>query len=164
MSSYNHVSLMGHLTRNVKLTEFDNGGCVANFSIALNEVWNDRDGERQEDVTFIDITAWNRQAEIAHEYLKKGSPILVHGSIKMDEWENDEGEKRQKLFIRAQRLIFVGKRDDNDNDDNDSQDSDNSRTSSKSSGRSSESNKSNRNRNSAKTSKPSSTTDDGIPF
>ena len=170
MSSYNHVSIMGHLTRDPKLTEFE-GGCVANFGIAMNEVYYDKDGEKQEKVIFVDVEAWNRQAEIAEEFLQKGSPILVHGGLKFDTWENDDNEKRSKLSVRAQRLVFVGSRNDDENENENENDSEQSRSSSskgnrKKSGRSNRqsSSESNRQSSSGKSKPAQSDDDDEIPF
>jgi single-strand DNA-binding protein len=76
---------------------------------------NDRrkvDGEFVEEVTFVDVTLWGRTAEIAAEYLSKGSPILVEGRLKLDQWENDSGEKRQKLKVVGERMQMLGTKQD----------------------------------------------------
>ena len=166
MSSYNHVSIMGHLTRDPKLTEFE-GGCVANYGLAINEVYYDKDGEKQEKVIFVDVEVWNRQAEIAEEFLQKGSPILVHGGLKFDTWENDDNEKRSKLSVRGQRQIFVGSANNEDGDEDSDKES---RSSSKSSRRSSSgSTKGNRKSSGGSTRKAQEKpdvgdNDDDIPF
>jgi single-strand DNA-binding protein len=81
----------------------------------MNETYTDRQtGEKKEDVCFVDIEAWGRQAEIANEYLQKGSSVFIDGSLKFDSWEADDGTKRSRLRIRAFRFQFIGGRQDGD--------------------------------------------------
>ena len=108
----NRVFLTGHLTRSpeLKLTP-DGTAKVANFGMAVNERWNDREsGEPKETVCFVEIEAWNRQAELVFEYFKKGSAIMVEGSLKFDSWQADDGSNRNRLRVRLQRFEFMTQR------------------------------------------------------
>ena len=115
MASYNKVILMGNLTRDPELRYLPSGAAVANFGIAVNRVYNDRQsGERKEDVCFVDITAWSRQAEVCNEYLRKGSPVFLEGRLNFNSWETDDGQRRSKLDVVAERIQLVGGRQDGD--------------------------------------------------
>ena len=115
MASYNRVILMGNLTRDPELKYLPSGSSVANFGLAMNERYTDREtGEQKETPCFVDIEAWGRQAEIANEYLQKGSPVFIEGSLKFDSWEADDGTKRSRLRVRVFRLQFIGGRRDGD--------------------------------------------------
>ena len=115
MASYNKVILMGNLTRDPEVKFLTNGTAVANFGLAVNESYTDRQtGEQKESVCFVDVEAWGRQAEVVGEYFTKGRPILVEGSLKYDSWEADDGTKRNRLKVRLQRFQFVGGRRDED--------------------------------------------------
>ena len=115
MASYNRVILMGNLTRDPELKYLPNGSSVANFGIAMSERWTDREtGEQKEAPCFVDIEAWGRQAEIANEYLQKGSPVFIDGSLKFDSWEADDGTKRSRLRVRVFRIQLIGGRRDGD--------------------------------------------------
>ena len=106
----NKCFLTGNLTRDPELRHIPaSGNVVANFGMAINERWNDaRTGEQRESVCFVEIEAWSRQAEIVGEYLKKGSPILVEGSLKFENWVAEDGTNRNRLKVRLQRFEFVG--------------------------------------------------------
>ena len=115
MASYNKVILMGNLTRDPELRYLPSGAAVANFGIAMNETYTDRQtGEKREEVCFVDVEAWGRQAEIANEYLQKGRPVFVDGSLRFDSWEADDGTKRSRLKVRAFRFQFIGGPQDGD--------------------------------------------------
>jgi len=115
MASYNRVILMGNLTRDPELKFLPSGTSVANFGIAMNERYTDRQtGEQKESVCFVDIEAWSRQAEIANEYLTKGSPVFIDGALKFDSWETEDGSKRSRLSVRAFRIQLIGGRRDGD--------------------------------------------------
>lgn len=107
MPSFNKVIFMGHLTRDPEMTYLPSGTPVTKFSIAMNERYNNSDGEQQEIVCFIDVEAWDKQAEVINEYLSKGDPIHFEGALRLDTWEDDTG-KRTKHKIRLQRFTFVG--------------------------------------------------------
>ena len=106
----NRVFLSGNLTRDPETRHIPaSGSVVCNFGLAVNEKWNDaRTGEQRESVCFVEIEAWGRQAEIVGEYLKKGSPIMVEGSLKFENWVAEDGTNRNRLKVRLQRFEFTG--------------------------------------------------------
>ncbi|NIL97482.1 MAG: single-stranded DNA-binding protein [Planctomycetales bacterium] len=112
MASFNRVILMGNLTRDPELRYIPNGTAVTDFGLAVNDRRkNNQTGEWIEDTQFIDITMWARQAEIAAEYLSKGSPVFIEGRLKFDSWEKD-GQKHSKLRVVGERMQFIGGRGD----------------------------------------------------
>ena len=117
MASYNKVILMGNLTRDPELKYLPSGTAVAKFGMAVNESYTDKEsGEKKDDVCFIDMTAWGRQAEIVNEYLQKGSPVFIEGKLNFNSWQTDDGQNRSKLEVTALRIQFIGGRqDDSDN-------------------------------------------------
>ncbi|MYB65807.1 single-stranded DNA-binding protein [Candidatus Poribacteria bacterium] len=115
MASYNRVILMGNLTRDPEMKYLPSGTAVTNFGLAMSEKYTDREsGDLKETVCFVDVEAWGRQGEIVNEYLSKGSPVFIEGSLKFDSWETPEGEKRNKLKVRVFRLQLIGGRRDGD--------------------------------------------------
>lgn len=106
MASYNRVILMGNVTRDVELRYTNSGTAVTDISLAVNDRVKKGD-QWVEETTFVDITLWGRQAEVASEYVSKGSPILVEGELKMDSWEQD-GQKRSKHFVRVDKFKLLG--------------------------------------------------------
>jgi single-strand DNA-binding protein len=109
VASYNKVLLMGNLTRDPELRYTPSGAAVCEFAIAINNNYTTKQGEKREEVTFVDITAWARQAEICAEYLKKGRPVFVEGRLKQDRWEDQKtGQKRSKMSVTAERVQFLG--------------------------------------------------------
>ena len=102
----NVVNLIGRVTKNPE-TRSVGDSLVANFTLALNEYWKDKNGEKQESVSFIDCEAWGKAAGVASEYIQKGSLILVEGKLKMDSWEKD-GKKFSRLKVRANRIGLMG--------------------------------------------------------
>ncbi|MDH3716733.1 MAG: single-stranded DNA-binding protein [Planctomycetota bacterium] len=110
MASFNRVILMGNLTRDPELRYIPNGTAVTEFGLAVNDRRkNNQTGEWIEDTQFIEITMWARQAEIAAEYLSKGSPVFIEGRLKFDSWEK-EGQKHSKLRVVGERMQFIGGR------------------------------------------------------
>ncbi len=107
-ASLNKTFLMGNLTRDVELRYIPSGAAVANFGLAINRTYTNSDGEKTEEVCFVDIVAWNKLAEVASEYLSKGQPIFVEGRLQMDSWEQEDGKKRSKLKVVAQNIQFLG--------------------------------------------------------
>ena len=108
MASYNRVLLMGNLTRNPEIRYTPSGTAVADLGLAVNENFKNKAGETVEQTCFVDVVVWGRQAETASEYLHKGSPVFVEGRLQLDQWESQEGEKRSKLRVRADRVQFLG--------------------------------------------------------
>ena len=109
MASFNRVILLGNLTRDVELRYVPSGMAVTDVGLAVNDRRKNQAGEWIEEVTFVDITLWGRTAEVASEYLSKGSPIMIEGRLKLDTWETD-GQKRSKLKVVGERMQMVGGR------------------------------------------------------
>ena len=110
MNGFNRVVMMGRLTRDPKVRELPSGTSVADLSLATSENYKKKNGEQAERVCFVDIVVWGRQAETCGEYLKKGSQVLIEGSLQLDRWEGANGEKRSKHRIRASRVQFLNSR------------------------------------------------------
>lgn len=108
MSSYNRVILMGNLTRDPELRYISSGTAVSEIGLAVNDRVK-RNDQWVDEATFVDVTLWGRTAEVANEYLSKGSSILVEGRLKLDTWEKD-GQKRSKLRVVAEKMQMVGGR------------------------------------------------------
>ncbi len=112
MADLNKVMLIGNLTRDPEVRYTPKGTAVGDLAIALNNTYKSPDGQTREEVCYVDIVAWDRQAEVCKEYLKKGAPIFVEGRLQLDQWETKEGEKRSRLRVRAERIQFLsGRRD-----------------------------------------------------
>ncbi len=108
MASYNRVVLVGNLTRDVELRFTPQGTAVTDISLAVNERVK-RNDQWVEEANFFDITLWGRTAEVAGEYLSKGSSILIEGRLKLDRWEQ-EGQKRSKIKIVGEKMQMLGSR------------------------------------------------------
>jgi single-strand DNA-binding protein len=106
MSSFNRVILMGNLTREVELRKTASNTAVCDIGIAVNDRVK-RGNEWVDEATFVDVTLWGRTAEIAAEYLSKGSQVLIEGRLKLDQWEQD-GQKRSKLKVVGDKLQLLG--------------------------------------------------------
>lgn len=109
MASVNRVILIGNLGRDPEVRYTQNGTAVANFTLATNEVWTDKGGERQERTEWHRIVVWGKQAEIAREHLSKGKQVYVEGSIQTRQWDDREGNKRQTTEIKAMRVVMLGR-------------------------------------------------------
>jgi single-strand DNA-binding protein len=107
----NRVCLAGHLTRDPILRKTGGGTPVADLGLAINENYTDKDGKVVQQVCFPDLVAWGKTATAAAEHLRKGDPVLVDGSLVSEQWETQQGEKRNKLRVRVSRVCFLnGKR------------------------------------------------------
>jgi single-strand DNA-binding protein len=104
----NTVTLAGHLTRDPELRQAGERS-VVNFGLAINRRWKSQEGEAKEETTFVDIEAWGRTAEIVGQYLAKGSPCYIEGRLKLDSWQDKEGQKRSKLKVVADNVQFLGR-------------------------------------------------------
>jgi single-strand DNA-binding protein len=109
MASYNRVILVGNLTRDPELRYIPSGTAVSDIGLAVNDRVK-RGDQWVDEATFVDITLWGRTAEIANEYLSKGSSVLIEGRLKLDRWEKD-GQKHSKLKVIGERLQMLGSRD-----------------------------------------------------
>ena len=103
MSDLNEVIVSGRLTRDCELRYTPSGTAVTDVIIASNRIWS-KDSDRQEETTFVDVTIWGKQAESLHEYLVKGRHIMVVGRLKLNKWETEEGDKRSKLTMVAEKI------------------------------------------------------------
>ncbi len=110
--SVNKVILVGRLGRDPETRYTGGGQAVANFSIATDETYKDRNGERQKRTEWHKIVVWGKQAEIAQQYLKKGSLLFVEGRIQSREWQDKEGQKRTSFEIVATNFRMLGGRGD----------------------------------------------------
>jgi single-strand DNA-binding protein len=106
MASYNRVILVGNMTRDPELRYIPSGTAVSDIGLAVNDRIK-RGDQWVDEVTFVDVTLWGRTAEIANEYLSKGSPVLIEGRLKLDRWEKD-GQKHSKLKVVGDKLQMLG--------------------------------------------------------
>jgi single-strand DNA-binding protein len=104
--SYNRVILVGNLTRDPELRYLPTGTAVSEIGVAVSDRYK-RNDQWVEETTFVDVTLWERTAEVANEYLSKGSQVLIEGRLKLDTWEKD-GQKRSKLRVIASRMMMLG--------------------------------------------------------
>lgn len=111
MSSFNRVILMGRLVRDPELRATPSGLQICKFGIAVNRKYSTKDGEQREEVTYVDIDAFGRQAETIAKYLTKGDPIHIEGRLKIDQWETKEGDKRSRLGVVLEGFQFIGSRE-----------------------------------------------------
>jgi single-strand DNA-binding protein len=109
MASFNRVILLGNLTRDPELRYIPSGTAVTEIGLAVNDRRKNATGEWIEETTFVDVTLWGRTAEIASEYLTKGTPILVEGRLKLDSWEGQDGQKRSKLRVIGEKMQMLGR-------------------------------------------------------
>ncbi len=103
----NRVLLGGNLTRDPQVRFFANERAVADFGLAINRRFKGSDGQMKDEVTFIDVEAWGRTAELVGQYLTKGRACFVEGRLKLDSWEDKEGQKRSKLKVIADSVQFL---------------------------------------------------------
>jgi len=114
MASFNRVILLGNLTRDPQVRYTPGGTAVSEIGLAVNRTWFDqKTNSRREEVTFVDVTLWGRQAEVAGEYLAKGRQVLIEGRLQLDTWDDKEsGQKRSKLRVVCENMTMVGPRGD----------------------------------------------------
>ncbi len=109
MASFNRVILMGNITRDIDLRYLQSGKAVTEVGLAVNDRRKNQQGDWVDEVTFVDVTLWGRTAEVAGEYLSKGSAVMIEGRLKLDTWESD-GQKRSKLRVVGEKMVMVGGR------------------------------------------------------
>ncbi|QSR89247.1 single-stranded DNA-binding protein [Methylacidiphilum caldifontis] len=109
MADLNKVFLIGNLTRDPECRYTPKGTPVGDLSLAINSSYRSQDGQVKDEVCFVEVVIWGRQAETCKEYLQKGSLIFVEGRLQMEQWETKEGEKRSRMRVRADRIQFLGK-------------------------------------------------------
>jgi single-strand DNA-binding protein len=108
---FNKVILAGNLARDIEIRYLPSGTAVATTAIATNRRYKASDGTQKDETMFIDLTFWGRTAEIAHQYLKKGSQVLVEGRLTLEQWTAQDGSKRSKHAIAVETLQMLGSRD-----------------------------------------------------
>jgi single-strand DNA-binding protein len=108
MASFNKVILAGNLTRDPELRYTPKGTAVAKIGLAVNRTWVGEDGQKKEEVSFIDVEAWGRQGEVIAQYMKKGRPLLIEGRLKLDSWEDkNTKQKVSKLKVVLESFSFI---------------------------------------------------------
>jgi single-strand DNA-binding protein len=110
MASVNKVILIGNLGRDPEVRYMPSGDAVANISIATTETWKDKNGEKQEKTEWHRVAMFGKTAEIAGEYLKKGSQVYIEGRLETRKWTDKEGQERYTTEIRADRMQMLGSR------------------------------------------------------
>jgi single-strand DNA-binding protein len=111
MASFNKVILLGNLTRDPEVRYTPKGSAVCDLGLAVNRNYTLDNGEKREEVTFVDVVLWARLAEIAGEYLKKGRPVFIEGRLQMDSWDDKQsGQKRTKLRVVGETMQLLGSR------------------------------------------------------
>ncbi len=115
---YNKVVLVGHLTRDVEIRYSQSGSAIGNVGIATSRKWKSQTGEQKEEVMFIDLTFFGRTAEIANQYLRKGSKVLVDGRLTFQQWTAQDGTKRSKHVITVESLQMLDSKADAMNPNN----------------------------------------------
>jgi single-strand DNA-binding protein len=111
MASFNRVILVGNITRDIQVRYSQKGTAFTDIGLAVNRSWFDKQSNsRKEEVTFVDVSLFGREAEVAGEYLAKGSQVLIEGRLQLDSWEDKEsGQKRSKLRVVSEGLTMLGK-------------------------------------------------------
>ncbi|NNM84905.1 MAG: single-stranded DNA-binding protein [Phycisphaerales bacterium] len=110
MPNVNKVFLMGNLTRDPQVSYLPSQTAVCEIGLAINRNWTAQDGQKKEEVTFVDCSAFGKTAETIGKYLKKGRPIFIEGRLKYDTWEDKEGKKRSRLRVVIDQFQFVDSR------------------------------------------------------
>src|ERR1700744_4387283 len=111
MASFNKVILLGNLTRDPEVRYTPKGSAVCDLGLAVNRAYTLDNGEKHEEVTFVDVVLWARLAEIAGEYLKKGRPVFIEGRLHLDTWDDKQsGQKRSKLRVIGETMQLLGSR------------------------------------------------------
>lgn len=112
MASVNKVILVGNLGADPDVKYLPSGEAVANLRLATTDTWKDKDGNKQEATEWHRVSYFGRQAEVCGQYLKKGAPIYVEGSIRTRKWQDKEGQDRYSTEIRGDRMQMLGNRGD----------------------------------------------------
>ncbi len=111
MASFNRVILAGNLTRDPELRYTPKGTAISRITLAVNRSFSTETGERKEEVTFIDVDVWGRQAETIAQFMRKGRPLLVEGRLKLDTWEDkNTHQKQSKLKVVLESFTFIDSR------------------------------------------------------
>jgi len=103
----NRASIIGRLTRDPELKSLSTGNAVTSFGVATNRVWNDKSGQKQEQVEFHNVVLWGRLAEVASQYMKKGARIYIEGRLQTRDWTGDDGVKKYRTEIVGSSMIML---------------------------------------------------------
>jgi single-strand DNA-binding protein len=115
MANLNRVLLIGNLTRDPEVRYTPKGTAVADIGLAVNRIYSAEDGEKKEETTFVDVTLWGRQAEVAGQYLKKGRPVFIEGRLQLDTWDDKQtGQKRSRLRVVSENMQLLGSRSESE--------------------------------------------------
>ncbi len=117
--SFNKVILMGNLTRDPETRVTPSGMTICKLGLAVNRTFSTKEGDKREEVTFIDCDAFGKQAEVISKYMSKGRSILIEGRLRMDEWESQGGDKRSKLVVVVENFQFAGGRGEGESGNSD---------------------------------------------
>jgi len=112
---FNKIILVGNLTRDVELKYTPSGTAIANFGIATNRTYKDVSGQQEQEVMFIDVKVFGRSAEIANQYLRKGSKALIEGRLVFEQWVDRNGQKRSKHVVIAEKVQFMDSKSESSN-------------------------------------------------
>lgn len=111
MANVNKVILIGNLTRDPEVKYTPKGSAVSELGLAINRFYSTDNGERREETTFVDVTLWGKQAELAGEYLKKGRSVYIEGRLQLDTWDDKQsGQKRSKLRVVGETMQFLDRK------------------------------------------------------
>ncbi len=108
MANFNKVFLMGNLTKDPELRYTPAGTAVANLRLAVNRKFKNKNQELKEETCFVTVVVWNKQAETCNQYLQKGRPVFIEGILQSRSWEDNAGQKRNVIEVRAERVQFLG--------------------------------------------------------
>ena len=109
MGSFSKVVLLGNLTRDPSTGTLPSGTAVCEFGLAVNRRWKDAKGQKRDEVLFMDCAAYGKPGQTMGQYLKKGNPVLVEGHLKLDRWQDDQGQARSKVRTVVERFQFIGR-------------------------------------------------------
>ena len=109
MANVNKVMLLGNITRDLEVRYTPKGTAVCDLGMAVNRIRTGDNGERIEEVTYVDVTLWGRQAELAGQYLSKGRSVSIEGRLQLDQWDDKQtGQKRSRLRVVGENMQFIG--------------------------------------------------------
>jgi len=115
---YNKVVLVGNFTRDVEVRYSQSGSAIGNVGIATSRKWKSQTGEQKEEVLFVDLTFFGRTAEIANQYLRKGSKVLIDGRLTLQQWTAQDGSKKSKHVVTVENLQMLDSKADSQNPNN----------------------------------------------
>ena len=117
MPNLNKVMLMGNITRDIEMRTLPGGNSIAQIGLAINRQWQDKDGQKKEEVTWVDCEAWGKTAEVMHKFLGKGRPVYIEGRLKLDQWDDKEsGQKRSKMKVVIDNFQFIDSKPEGERD------------------------------------------------